>query len=171
MTSPNPYNRYGPPMRLYGTDRIMQAEGAVEFRRMLDGRPRRKRAAARNMRRRRSDYERWARGQNLRCRFPESLDAAYRLGHKRHVERMERPDWRLDGCGFMSDDPLSETEHEQLSYDAATQADLDRWAVNYLRHECTGYDDVLVVADRIVKPVPSQSEAGEYAGKTWMLHI
>ena len=142
---PNPHYARGPQMRLYEKMRVARAEDTHDFRRVLSGRDRRRRIAARTTRRRRVDYVRWAWSLDLRCRFPERLEDVYRLGHRHRIEWTELGNGRRHAGGAVFDDgPLENPWQVPPSYNMVPQADLDRWAVNYLRHVCTMYDDIMV---------------------------
>ena len=143
--TPNQHYRHVSQMRLYDKMRIVQAENTAEFRKLFIGRTRRKRAAARSTQRRRTDYVLWAWTLDPKCRFPERLDVVYQLGHMHHVEwtKWENDRWDTYGEMFGIESP-EKLKSAPQSYDTAQQSDLDRWAVNYLRHECTGYDDIMV---------------------------
>ncbi len=137
--APNPHYRRAPEMRLYRLDRVEAAENTDSFRTALAGRERRREAGARAVETKRRQARMFADTVDLRYDFPDTAEEARKLGHESWVRWMR---WRDQWRDMWSD--------ADLEYVNQPQEDRDRRAVNYLRHECTEYDDALLERARRV---------------------
>ena len=131
----NPHYSTAPKMRLYDIMRVKMAEETREFKKMAEGRARRQKAAMRARNARGVGIILRARTIPIRYDFPDDLRDALMAGYARRREWADYINYELDG-GDREPVPVPPLRDVR-------QEDIDTWAVNYLRHECTSYDDTL----------------------------
>jgi hypothetical protein len=131
-TSPNPHRRSGPPMQLYSPDRVAEAEAHPDFVAYQTSRATRSAAA-------------------LTVADSKRRELLHRIAEI-EITIPQRPLDRLRRAALLS---WQDGQAERGNYGAdgadAPPDVLDRWAVNYIRHELTDYDRLLYdeIAGRI----------------------
>jgi hypothetical protein len=127
-TAPNPRYRNSAPMRLYARRRVHQAESTPEWQAWRDGRERRRPAAQRAVETKRAKLLAALEAQPLPALPVLSREAlrqqAYAHWRSLSLDRGREPN---DGPGTESNDEFQ-----------------DRLCVNYLRHECSDYENRLL---------------------------
>lgn len=141
-TQCNPHYVMAAPMRLYLLARVDVAEVALDLEKMRVNSERRSSVARVAADMRRQNELELREKCNLGCMFDKPLavvrsraadhNAKMRAHHERQYEEyVERCWWRSEGPR-----PRRGTAHPKVAAE-------DRWAVNYLRYQCTRYDDLL----------------------------
>jgi hypothetical protein len=120
---PNPHYRSGPPMKLYALSRVETAEASEAFRQAQAGRSGRVASARRAVQTKRERMLAWA--QALQVSVPV-------IAWDRLVERSIK---HYNHFHFESE--------KFASLGTSSPEFLERLTVNYLRHECSRYDELL----------------------------
>lgn len=141
-TARNPHYRSAAPMRLYLLSRVDAIESTLDVEAMKQARLKRSAAARRAVATRQKNLEMRIFTINLNCRFDEPLalvrskaataneeiaayhEHEYQAYVERCLARGKKPE------------PRRGPAHPEVAAE-------DRWAVNYLRHERSSYDDLL----------------------------
>ena len=132
---PNPHYRVAAPMKLYLMSRVKAIETVLDVDAMKKNRERRSAAA-------RQAAANRAYTCNLQCEFDEPLAVVVAKGAARNEEMREyyRSEYEayVERCMRRGDDPepMRGTNYPEVEAE-------HRWAINYLRHECTAYDSLL----------------------------
>ena len=125
-TAPNPMYKSAAPMRLYRKSRVMAAERAEGFAEAAEMASRRSRKATEAAAVKREAAMKWAKSVDISV--PQiSRAEAIRRGYA------EKARWSADKEFSEPLDRMSDIDGETL----------ERWALNYVRHQCTGYDQML----------------------------
>ena len=121
---PNPHYRCGPPMRLYCMDRVQNAECDTRWKRYQERRQRLSTVAKGGIEKRRTAMLAWA----------ATVSISVPVLSKNEIEKKSLAHWfdRLANRHPGHDFP----DHRDSTWRA-------RIAVNYLRHVCTNYEDLL----------------------------
>jgi hypothetical protein len=126
-TAKNPHYKSGPPMKLYALPRVEAAEQTIEFQESQPALGARRQAAEEATNTKRTKMLEWA--NNLTITVPAiALDELAKRAC-RHYN-----DWSLE-----SDYPLASPKSSSREF-------LKRITVNFLRHQCSRYDEMLTQA-------------------------
>ena len=138
----NPHFSTAAPMRLYLVSRVDAMEATLDLDRLKKNRERRSAAGQKAVLTREENAIRDARECDLGCSFTEPLPVVMAKGAESnreiveyHREQYEEYVWR---CERRGETPQPRLVPSHPGVDAEC-----RWAVNYLRHERTDYDDLL----------------------------
>ena len=141
-TARNPYYSTGAPMRLYLLSRVEDIEKTLDVDAMRADREMRSEARLLAATKREAAHMNRVNTCDLRCDFGEPLAVVVVKGEASNLEMRERNQAEYDAyvgrCIERGEEP------EPMRGPAHPEVDAeDRWAVNYLRHECTAYDRLL----------------------------
>ncbi len=122
----NPYRRTAPPMKLYLTARVTEAEKTQSFIDKQAKNSIRQEAARKAIETKRSNILQYANSVKITYRFPDCSDDELRDLAVKHRQE-------LDGDYY-----------DNRDYTSAPEDVTQRWIVNYLRHICSTYDNSLI---------------------------
>lgn len=123
--APNPFYRSAAPMRFYERVRVERVEGTAEWQVWLEARRRRGEAASRA-----AETQRQQLLREIERLPPPPLPVLSKDDLRRHAYEHWRS-WKLLRGDDVGGDVSTETEDEFL----------DRLSINYLRHECSDYEE------------------------------
>lgn len=122
---PNPHHRSGPPMRLYRTDRVAEAEACEAFQEATAALANRRRAAMKGVSTKREKLK--ANLESVEIKVP-------RLDERRLIKR---------ACDHYNARQIDRGNMDLCASESSDRLFLERITVNYLRHELTPYEDEL----------------------------
>ena len=134
-TATNPMYKSASPMRLYSAKRVLAAEQTDEFAELKSAAGRKSAAMRAVADRKRKEAVTWA--KNVDIALPKGITLAVALDRGFKHWRDRKRDIAFER-GWMDDDYPPATPD---GIDAATRR---RWAANWLRHQCSNYERLLI---------------------------
>lgn len=132
---PNPHYKSAYPMRLYELPRVIDAEDHQAFKDAQVKLAKRRSAAQKGVETKTRNITQWAMNVEIQYRFPNAVEKARRNGYESWRDHKESRSWRYDD--WYDYEPIMPFENQP-------KENIDRWAVNWLRHERSDYDDTLL---------------------------